>query len=143
MNFLLMSLLFFCCSPMFDVFDLFENVKCVEHDKYRCKREDGKWAEFSGLDCDWIYYNMMKCALKKPDKPTIPPKPTYTTPTTTLVTFPVTEAQTTEPEKRCACENVVRKFYYTKCIGLNYYICKRDDGKMAKFEASDCDCAIH
>ena len=169
----------------------FANVKCVKHDTYRCKRDDGEFAEFSGADCGWITRNKMDCA-PYVEKPTKAPKPTDSPNKTAkprppkcrcdaqvsnyssvacvaddyykcrksngedvpfkgddcawvaknymncdvIYTNPV--ADTTPAPPQCSCKSEVANFTHVKCIGFNYYVCKRDDGKDAKFEATDC-----
>ena len=171
--------------------EAFANVRCVRHDTYRCKRNNGESAEFSGVDCNWITRNKMDCAPYE-EKPTKAPKPTehpnktakprppkcrcdkevsnfssvvctsddlYKCRTSSgenvpfngedcawvtnnymncdlIYTEPV--VKTTQASPQCPCQVEVADFRQVQCIGSNYYVCKRNDGKEAKFEATDC-----
>ena len=94
----------------------FSSVACIGDDYYKCRKSNGEDVPFSADNCHWVSLNVMGC-----DE---------------IYTKPV---QTTPPPPQCSCEAEVSNFSDVRCIGLNYYVCKRNDGKDAKFEASNCD----
>ena len=104
----------------------FASVKCVKHDTYRCKREDGELAEFSGIDCDWITRNKMDCAPYE-QKPTKVPKPTE---------HPNKTAEPRPP--KCRCDNEVSNFSSVACISDNFYKCRKSSGIDVTFNGNDC-----
>ena len=42
-------------------------------------------------------------------------------------------------KKACPCQSAISKFAEVSCIDGDNYVCTREDGKQAKFPATDCD----